>query len=277
MKPQGKPGATSNAWAISKNGRGDRNPSRKLPKYLKALVSHSSPALVRHGRVPRKGTTAHVRHSERHPQAGHILLPKIIRLGADTPFRICFSLKTTSRRRAGLLAPALTLICERVAINMMSKMAGDGLNAAQRAEIFRRQILVERDRLEAMHASLHVLPPEDHDDIGKALTLRLGASEMAAQDGVMQGKIENFLVARVDPDNDDQDIVVLAWSDLAASFMSIKKELTGSGRQFTYVSGRNKATGHADLAWATMHALHFEPIDGPANEGAGQSLMEMYE
>lgn len=67
------------------------------------------------------------------------------------------------------------------------------------------------------------------------------------------------------------------WSDLAASFMCIKKELTGSGRQFTYVSGRNKATGHADLAWATMHALHFEPIDGPANEGAGQSLMEMYE
>jgi len=109
------------------------------------------------------------------------------------------------------------LICERVAINMMSKMAGDGLNAAQRAEIFRRQILVERDRLEAMHASLHVLPPEDHDDIGKALTLRLGASEMAAQDGVMQRKIEDFLVARVDPDNDDKDIMVLAWSDLAAS------------------------------------------------------------
>ena len=102
-------------------------------------------------------------------------------------------------------------------MNMMSKMAGDGLDAAQRAEIFRRQILVERDRLEAMHASLHVLPPEDHDDIGKALTLRLGAGEMAAQDGIMQGKIEDFLVARVDPDNDDEDIVVLAWSDLAAS------------------------------------------------------------
>ena len=142
---------------------------------------------------------------------------KLIRLGADKPFRIRFSLKTTSRRRAGLLAPALTLICERVAMNMMSKMARDGLDAAQRAEIFRRQILVERDRLEAMHASLHVLPPEDHDDIGKALTLRLGASEMAAQDGAMQGKIEDFLVARVDPDNEDEEIVVLAWSNLAAS------------------------------------------------------------
>lgn len=67
------------------------------------------------------------------------------------------------------------------------------------------------------------------------------------------------------------------WSDLAASFMSIKKELTKGGQQFTYKSGRNKATGHADLAWATMHALQFEPIDGPAEEGTGKSLMEMYE
>ncbi|WP_375291722.1 hypothetical protein [Qipengyuania sp.] len=142
---------------------------------------------------------------------------KLIRLGADKPFRLRLSLKTTSRRRAALLAPALTLICERVAMGIVSNMARDGLTAAQRAEIFRRQMLVERDRLEAMHASLHVLPPDDHDDIGKALTLRLGASEMAAQDGAMQGKVEDFLVARVDPDNDDEDIVILAWSDLAAS------------------------------------------------------------
>ena len=142
---------------------------------------------------------------------------KLIRLGADKPFRLRLSLKTTSRRRAALLAPALTLICERVAMNMMSKMARDGLTGAQRAEIYRRQILVERDRLEAMHASLHILPPDDHDDIGKALTLRLGASEMAAQDGALQGKTEDFLVARVDPDNDDEPIVIVAWSDLADS------------------------------------------------------------
>ncbi|ASP30495.1 integrase [Qipengyuania flava] len=142
---------------------------------------------------------------------------KLIRLGADKPFRLRLSLKTTSRRRAALLAPALTLICERVTMNMMSKMARDGLTGAERAEIYRRQILVERDRLEAMHASLHILPPDDHEDIGKALTLRLGASEMAAQDGAMQGKVEDFLVARVNPDNDDEPIVIVAWSDLADS------------------------------------------------------------
>ena len=66
------------------------------------------------------------------------------------------------------------------------------------------------------------------------------------------------------------------WSDMAQSFMAIKRELTPSGRQLTYSSGRNKKTGHADLAWSVMHALHFEPIDGPA-EGAGQSMMELYE
>ncbi|WP_275286942.1 terminase large subunit domain-containing protein [Halomonas elongata] len=66
------------------------------------------------------------------------------------------------------------------------------------------------------------------------------------------------------------------WRDMAESFMAIKRELTASGRQFTYTSGRSKATGHADLAWAAMHALSHEPIDGPA-VGAGQSIMEMSE
>ncbi|WP_442905505.1 phage terminase large subunit family protein [Halomonas sp. BC04] len=67
------------------------------------------------------------------------------------------------------------------------------------------------------------------------------------------------------------------WSDLMQSFMAIKRELTDSGRQFTYKSGRNKQTGHADLAWATMHALHKEPIEGPAEAGTGQSMMEIFE
>ncbi len=84
---------------------------------------------------------------------------RLIRLGADKPFRIRISLKTTSRRRAALLAPAMTLTCERVAMTMMANIARDGLTAAQRAEMFRRQMLVERDRLEVMHANLHIVPP----------------------------------------------------------------------------------------------------------------------
>lgn len=155
---------------------------------------------------------------------------KLIRLGADKPFRLRLSLKTTSRRRAALLAPALTLICERVAMNMISQMARDGLTAAQRAEIYRRQILIERDRLETMHASLHILPPEDHDDIAKALSLRLGASEKAALDGAMQGKIEDFLFGRMDPDDEDDPLVIMAWSDLAESIEHEGAELAAVTR-----------------------------------------------
>jgi integrase len=142
---------------------------------------------------------------------------RLIRLGPDKPFRQRFSLKTTSRKRAALLAPAMTLICERLAMNMTVNIANDGLTAAQRSEIFRRQMLVERDRLEVMHAQLHILPPDDHEDIEKALSLRLGASEMAARDGAAKGKVDDFLVARIDPDDDNDLIVLMAWSDLAAS------------------------------------------------------------
>lgn len=67
------------------------------------------------------------------------------------------------------------------------------------------------------------------------------------------------------------------WMDLAQSFMAIRRELTASGRQFTYTAGRNNQTGHADLAWATMHALHNEPLDGPVDHGTGRSMMEMFE
>lgn len=51
-------------------------------------------------------------------------------------------------------------------------------------------------------------------------------------------------------------------TDLARSFMAIKKVLTPSGRQATYTAGRTEETGHADLAWATMHAMAWEPIEG---------------
>ena len=112
---------------------------------------------------------------------GRYYYRKLIRLGDDKPFRLRISLKTTIRRRAALLAPALTLICGRVAMNIMADVARDGLTGAERAEIFRRQMLIERDRLAAMHADLHILPPEGYAHSGHALTHRLGASELAAR------------------------------------------------------------------------------------------------
>ncbi|MDR1463639.1 MAG: terminase family protein [Azoarcus sp.] len=51
------------------------------------------------------------------------------------------------------------------------------------------------------------------------------------------------------------------WVDLAQSFMAIRKGMTDSGRQMTFKADRSAAVSHADLAWATLHALHHEPLD----------------
>jgi len=62
--------------------------------------------------------------------------------------------------------------------------------------------------------------------------------------------------------------------DLVQAFMSIKKTLTASGQHVTYVAGRSEETGHADLAWALMHALDHEPLHGGTVNG--ESFMEIY-
>ncbi|WP_142847096.1 terminase large subunit domain-containing protein [Telmatospirillum sp. J64-1] len=44
-------------------------------------------------------------------------------------------------------------------------------------------------------------------------------------------------------------------TDVAMAFMSIKKTQTPSGRQATFIAARGRETGHADVAWAVMHAI----------------------
>ena len=65
------------------------------------------------------------------------------------------------------------------------------------------------------------------------------------------------------------------WTDVAQSFMTIRKTLTASGRQVTYDAGRTAETGHADIAWAVMHALDNEPFEGI--NGNQNSIMEIYQ
>ncbi len=52
------------------------------------------------------------------------------------------------------------------------------------------------------------------------------------------------------------------WTNLAQSFMAIRKTMTASGKQVTYEASRSEETGHADLAWACLHALGNEPLEG---------------
>lgn len=67
------------------------------------------------------------------------------------------------------------------------------------------------------------------------------------------------------------------WRDMIQAFMAIRKTTTAGGRHVTYIAGRsNKGSGkgHADLAWATMHALWHEPLEGTTTNNS--SMMEIY-
>ncbi|MCJ8317010.1 terminase ATPase subunit family protein [Idiomarina sp.] len=64
-------------------------------------------------------------------------------------------------------------------------------------------------------------------------------------------------------------------TDIAQSFISIRKSVTASGRAPTYEAGRSKEASHADLAWAIMHALHNEPLEG--SSGSKSGFMELYD
>ncbi|HFC8820862.1 TPA: terminase family protein [Neisseria cinerea] len=59
----------------------------------------------------------------------------------------------------------------------------------------------------------------------------------------------------------------LDWKDFTAAFLSIRTEVTGSGRAVTYVSGRTKEMSHADVAWAALQVFYQEPLDGVSGRG----------
>lgn len=64
------------------------------------------------------------------------------------------------------------------------------------------------------------------------------------------------------------------WTDVMAAFMAIRPALTTSQKGVTYVARRNGQIGHADIAWAILHALSNEPMDaGTAHEGSGSRVI----
>lgn len=65
------------------------------------------------------------------------------------------------------------------------------------------------------------------------------------------------------------------WLDVTQSLMSIKKTLTPSQKQMTFIATRSEEIGHADLAWALMHALYNEPLEGQTTQNHG--ILEIYE
>ncbi|KMI89032.1 terminase ATPase subunit family protein [Klebsiella pneumoniae] len=62
-------------------------------------------------------------------------------------------------------------------------------------------------------------------------------------------------------------------TDITSSFMAIRKTMTSSGRSATYEASRTEEASHADVAWATMHALLNEPLTA----GSGQATSSILE
>lgn len=79
---------------------------------------------------------------------------------------------------------------------------------------------------------------------------------------------DTFKRCRVEMDN--------AATDLFAALVTVRRVMTGSGRSVTYETPRSATTGHGDLAWAFLMALHIEPLTAPLmNASAPKPSMEM--
>jgi len=60
------------------------------------------------------------------------------------------------------------------------------------------------------------------------------------------------------------------WLDVMQAFMAIRPEVNKQG--VTFVASRAGGVGHADLAWAIMNALYFEPLDISEPPGGGSTV-----
>lgn len=63
------------------------------------------------------------------------------------------------------------------------------------------------------------------------------------------------------------------WTDFMQSFMAIRKGMTASGSQVTYMANRSEEVSHADIAWAAMHAFAHEPFEGMSE--SNKSIIEI--
>lgn len=70
------------------------------------------------------------------------------------------------------------------------------------------------------------------------------------------------------------DMGRIAWdagqTDISHAFLTIRQVATPTG-QITYAAHRTDTTGHADVAWATMHALDAEPLARQSRAGGKRS------
>ncbi|MDR6128030.1 uncharacterized protein YjcR [Sphingomonas sp. SORGH_AS438] len=101
--------------------------------------------------------------------------------------------------------------------------------------------------------------------VGKVRGLTKIEYSLEAKTGMVMKAQHSFARQRIEFDS--------GWIDLQSAFLSIKKALTTSGRAVTFKASRTEEVGHADLAWAAMHILINEPLDGQQRRKATMEIM----
>ena len=63
-------------------------------------------------------------------------------------------------------------------------------------------------------------------------------------------------------------------TNIAQSFMAIRRSTTASGNHPIYEASRSEDASHADLAWTAINALFNEPLQGEAANTS--NIMEFF-
>ncbi|PHM51729.1 terminase ATPase subunit family protein [Xenorhabdus sp. KK7.4] len=115
----------------------------------------------------------------------------------------------------------------------------------------------------------------DSTGIGHGVYQNVKAFFPSAREFVYNPSVKNALVLKAwDIINHRRLEFDAGHTDIAQSFMAIRRATTASGNRPTYEASRSEEASHADLAWATMHALFNEPITGDVPHH--KNIVEVY-
>lgn len=115
----------------------------------------------------------------------------------------------------------------------------------------------------------------DSTGIGHGVLQNVREFFPAAREFVYNPALKNALVLKAwDVISHDRLEYDAASHNISQSFMAIRRSTTASGNQPTYEACRSEEASHADLVWATMHALYNEPITG--DSATHRNIIEVF-
>ncbi len=115
----------------------------------------------------------------------------------------------------------------------------------------------------------------DSTGIGHGVLQNVREFFPAAREFIYNPALKNALVLKAyDVISHDRLEYDAGSHDITQSFMAIRRATTASGNRPTYEADRSEEASHADLAWATMHALYNEPLTG--HNVSLQNIIEVF-